>query len=259
MPGRASSARPLRTSSVTASAAARPSSVSSSRRRRNRGRSRRGMVSTTWRCATLASTSSHSHSAHKICRFFSHDGQKDLPRQKKATSTLLRHSEHHSRAKPCSSNPHRRNSRSTRSTTVRSGPWWRANRRGESRRQQRQADSPPVTVQALPTTVPGEVRFEADWVSVVRGAVGQRRVASTVAGRRIPRRPRRPERLGMTGGRPTALPPSASGRRSPRPGGPRRSPTRRATGPGACRRRRRRRAPSSACRGRSPRCRERRG
>jgi hypothetical protein len=28
------------------------------------------MVSTTWRCVTLASTSSHSHSAHKICRFW---------------------------------------------------------------------------------------------------------------------------------------------------------------------------------------------
>ena len=156
------------------------------------------MVSTTWRCVALASTSSHSHSAHKICRFFSHDGQKDLPRQEKATSTLLRHSEHHSRAKPCSSNPHRRNSRSTRSTTVRSGPWWRANRRGESRRQQRQADSPPVTVQALPTTVPGEVRFEASRVRVVRETVG-RRVASTAAGRRIPRRTTRTELLGMTG------------------------------------------------------------
>jgi hypothetical protein len=56
------------------------------------------MVSTTWRCVTLASTSSHSHSAHKICRFFSHEGQNDLPRQEKATSTLLRHCEHHSRA-----------------------------------------------------------------------------------------------------------------------------------------------------------------
>ena len=41
-----------RTSSLTASAPARASSPSSSRRRRNSGRNRRGMVSTTWRCAT---------------------------------------------------------------------------------------------------------------------------------------------------------------------------------------------------------------
>ena len=47
-PGRASSPRPRRTSSLTASAAARPSSVSSSRRLRNSERSSRGMVRTTW-------------------------------------------------------------------------------------------------------------------------------------------------------------------------------------------------------------------
>ncbi len=70
---------------------------------------------------------------HRSCRFFSHDGQNDLPRQEKATSTLLRHSEHHSRAMPCSSNPQRRNSRSTRSTTARSGPCCRMKRLGQSR------------------------------------------------------------------------------------------------------------------------------
>ncbi len=58
------------------------------------------MVSTTWRRAALASTSSHTHSAHRIWRFFSHEVQNDLPRQEKATSTLRRHSEHYSRAKP---------------------------------------------------------------------------------------------------------------------------------------------------------------
>jgi hypothetical protein len=66
-------------------------------RRRNNERSRRGMVSTTWRC------------------------------------TLLRHSEHHSLAKPCSSRPHFKNSRSTRSTTGRSGPCCRTKRVGQTR------------------------------------------------------------------------------------------------------------------------------
>jgi hypothetical protein len=50
------------------------------------------MVRTTWRWAISAST-----------RFFSHEGQNERPRQEKATSTLLRHSGHKSRAKPCSS------------------------------------------------------------------------------------------------------------------------------------------------------------
>ena len=36
-----------------------------------------------WRCGTGASTFSCSHSAHKSWRFFSHDGQNDLPRQEK--------------------------------------------------------------------------------------------------------------------------------------------------------------------------------
>jgi hypothetical protein len=39
------------------------------------------MVKTTWRCGTGASTFSWSHSAQRICRFFSHEGQKLLPRQ----------------------------------------------------------------------------------------------------------------------------------------------------------------------------------
>jgi hypothetical protein len=54
-PGRRSSPAVRRTSSTVASAPARASSVNRSRRRRNSGRSRRGMVSTTWRCATGAS------------------------------------------------------------------------------------------------------------------------------------------------------------------------------------------------------------
>jgi hypothetical protein len=132
-PGRASSPRPLRTSSATASAAARPSSVSSARRLRRSGRSSRGMVRTTWRWGTAASTCWHSHSAQTSWRFFSHEGQKERPRQEKATSTLRRHSAHHSRAKPCSSSPQRRNSRNTRSTTGRSGPCRRVKRVGQTR------------------------------------------------------------------------------------------------------------------------------
>lgn len=45
-------------------------------------------------------------------------------------STLLRHSPHHSRAKPCSTRPQVRNARSTPSTTDRKGPWALANRAG---------------------------------------------------------------------------------------------------------------------------------
>ena len=68
-----------------------------------------------------------------ICFFFSHEGQKLRPRQEKATSTLLRHSPHHSRAKPCSKRPHFKNSRSTRSTTGRSAPCCRTKRAGHTR------------------------------------------------------------------------------------------------------------------------------
>jgi hypothetical protein len=46
------------------------------------------------------------HSAQRSCFFFSQEGQKLRPRQEKAARTLRRHSEHHSRAKPCSSRPH---------------------------------------------------------------------------------------------------------------------------------------------------------
>lgn len=106
LPGRTSRPAERRTSSAVASAPARASSISRSRRRRISGRSSRGMVSTTWRCATGASTFSRSHSAHSSCFFFSQDGQKLRPRQEKATSTLLRHCEHHSLAKPCASRPH---------------------------------------------------------------------------------------------------------------------------------------------------------
>jgi hypothetical protein len=45
-------------------------------------------------------TSSRSHSTQRSCSFFSQEGQKLRPRQEKATTTLLRHSPHHSRAKP---------------------------------------------------------------------------------------------------------------------------------------------------------------
>ena len=100
MPGRASPPTPLRTSSLVASAAAHPSSVSSSRRRRKSGRSKRGMVRTTWRWQTGASTFLHSHSAQRSCRFFSHDGQNDLPRQEKATSTRAQRERLHRLAPP---------------------------------------------------------------------------------------------------------------------------------------------------------------
>ena len=86
------------------------------------------MVRTTWRCGTGASTSFCSHSAHRSWRFFSHDGQKDLPRHENGQSTCG--SRHQSRAKPWETIPHSRNPRSTRSTTGRRGPWCRAKRCG---------------------------------------------------------------------------------------------------------------------------------
>jgi hypothetical protein len=46
-------------------------------------------------------------------------------------SSSRRHSAHHSVAKPCSSRPQCRKSRSTRPTTGRSGPWERTKRRGQ--------------------------------------------------------------------------------------------------------------------------------
>jgi hypothetical protein len=51
---------------LTASAPARASSPSSSRRRRNSGRSRRGMVSTMWRCGTWAKTTLQELAQHPL-------------------------------------------------------------------------------------------------------------------------------------------------------------------------------------------------
>ena len=125
MPGRTSSPRPARVAWATASAPAWDNSPNSSRLLRKSGRSRRGMVSTTCRWGTGASSFSLSHSAHRSCFFFSHDGQKERPRQENGTRTLVRHVLHQSRAKPCSIRPQVRNARRTRSTTDRSGrgPW----------------------------------------------------------------------------------------------------------------------------------------
>jgi hypothetical protein len=89
-------------------------------------RRRRGMVRTTCRCGTGASTSCRNHSAHRSWRFFSHDGQKDPPRQENGHNTLVRHVGHQSLAKPWETIPHVRNPRSTHSTTGRSGPCCRA-------------------------------------------------------------------------------------------------------------------------------------
>jgi len=83
--------------------------------------------------ASRPSTSFWSHSAQRSWRFFSHDGQKDLPRQENGHSTLARHVGHQSRAKPCSTRPHRMNPRSTRSTTGRRGPCCPAKRVGQTR------------------------------------------------------------------------------------------------------------------------------
>ena len=91
------------------------------------------MVRTTWRCGTGASTSFCSHSAHSSWCFFSHDGQKDLPRHENGQSTLVRHVGHQSLAKPWETIPQVRNPRRTRSTTGRSGPWVRAKRWGHKR------------------------------------------------------------------------------------------------------------------------------
>jgi len=66
-------------------------------------------VTTTCRCGTVASTSFCSHSAHKSCFFFSHDGQKLRPRQENGHNTLIRHVGHQSLAKPCDTIPHLRN------------------------------------------------------------------------------------------------------------------------------------------------------
>ncbi len=87
------------------------------------------MVSTTWRWGTGASTFSCSHSAHRSWRFFSHDGQTDLPRLENGQITLVRHAGHQSLAKPCSTRPQRMKPRSTRSTTGRRGPCCRVKRR----------------------------------------------------------------------------------------------------------------------------------
>jgi hypothetical protein len=56
------------------------------------------MVRTTWRCGTGARTSFWSHSAHRSWRFFSQDGQNDLPRHENGQSTLVRHAGHQSLA-----------------------------------------------------------------------------------------------------------------------------------------------------------------
>ena len=120
--------------SARASAAHCERSSRSSRRLRKTPRRRRGMVNTTCRCGTGASTSFCGHSAHRSCFFFSHDGQKFLPRQENGQSTLVRQMPHQRRAKPCSTSPQRMNPRSTRSTTGRSGPCALANRAGPSDR-----------------------------------------------------------------------------------------------------------------------------
>lgn len=90
IPGRQAGPSRLLTYSAIASAAYCERSRRSSRRLRKMPRRRRGMVRTTWRCGTAASTSFWSHSAHRSWRFFSHDGQNDLPRHENGQSTLAR-------------------------------------------------------------------------------------------------------------------------------------------------------------------------
>jgi len=118
----------VRIAAVTVRAAMRAISPSRRRRYRQYARSRFGMVRTTCRCGTGASSVVSSHWAQIARRFAWQLGQKYRHLQENASRYSWAQASHRMRANPCSRMPQARNLSVTSPTTGRHGPYSRAKR-----------------------------------------------------------------------------------------------------------------------------------